>query len=154
MKFVSTCVDQEANGAQVGTFRAFCENGMSSSDPKNKGRRADFCMMLNAKLAATTGETGQDLVDPTKAPDVCTKFKNECDKLGGAPECYSGFCDEVAECIDCPAALVDTGADGTYELEVCAGNGVCRLGWKDGNHKGGNGYCECTAGTRGLACNQ
>ncbi len=35
------------------------------------------------------------------------KFKNECDKLGGPPNCFSGFCDDYAECIDCPSGLVD-----------------------------------------------
>jgi hypothetical protein len=35
------------------------------------------------------------------------KFKNECDKLGGAPACFTGFCDDYAECIDCPSGLVD-----------------------------------------------
>ena len=149
-KFVKKCVDQEANGAQAGTFRAFCEDFATK-----KGRRADFCMNLNAKLAAVTGETGADVIDTTKAPDVCIKFKNECDKNGGGPHCYSGFCDQVAECIECPAGLIDLTGDGNLELEICSGNGRCLLGWYDDtNKKGGNGYCVCSGGARGLACNQ
>ena len=148
-EFLQICVDQEANGAQTGTFRAYCENINSKNSKK-----ANFCMNLNAKLAAVTGETGEDIVDATKPPDVCIKFKNECDKNGGAPNCYSGFCDQVAECVECPAGLIDVGG-GKMELEVCGGNGVCKLGWfDDTNKKGGNGYCECQGGARGLACNQ
>lgn len=149
-QFIKKCVDQEANGAQAGTFRAFCEDFVTK-----KGKRNDFCMNLNAKLAAVTGETGMDIIDTTKAPDVCIKFKNECDKNGGGPRCYTGFCDEVAECIECPAGLNDNNSDGNLELEVCSGNGRCLLGWYDDtNKKGGNGYCVCTAGAKGLACNQ
>jgi len=149
-KFVKKCVDQEANGAQAGTFRAFCEDFNTK-----KGKRNDFCMNLNAKIAAVTGETGQDVIDTTKAPDVCIKFKNECDKNGGGPQCYSGFCDQVAECIECPSGLVDLNGDGNMELEVCSANGRCMLGWYDDiNKKGGNGYCVCSGGAKGLACNQ
>lgn len=149
-KFVTKCVDQEANGAQAGTFRAFCEDFITK-----KGKRNDFCMNLNAKIAAVTGETGQDVIDTTKAPDVCIKFKNECDKNGGGPRCYTGFCDQVAECIECPSGLVDSNNDGNMELEVCSGNGRCLLGWYDDiNKKGGNGYCVCSGGAKGLSCNQ
>lgn len=149
-KFVKKCVDQEANGAQAGTFRAFCEDFITK-----KGKRNDFCMNLNAKLAAVTGETGQDVIDTSKAPDVCIKFKNECDKSGGGPHCYSGFCDQVAECIECPSGLVDMNGDGNMELEVCSGKGRCLLGWWDDvNKKGGNGYCVCQGGAKGLSCNQ
>ena len=116
-KFVTKCVDQEANGAQAGTFRSFCEDYITK-----KGKRNDFCMNLNAKIAAVTGETGQDVIDTTKAPDVCIKFKNECDKNGGGPRCYTGFCDQVAECIECPSGLVDSNNDGNMELEVCSAN--------------------------------
>lgn len=149
-KFVQKCVDQEANGAQAGTFRGFCEDFVTKN-----GKRNDFCMNLNAKIAAVTGETGEDIIDTTKAPDVCIKFKNECDKNGGGARCYSGFCDQVAECIECPAGLVDVNGDGNLELEVCSGNGRCLLGWYDDtNKKGGNGYCVCSGGAKGLACNQ
>ena len=149
-KFVKKCVDQEANGAQAGTFHGFCDD----FEAKN-GKRNDFCMNLNAKFAAVTGETGQDIIDTTKAPDVCIKFKNECDKNGGGPHCYSGFCDQVAECIECPVGVVDMSGNGNMELEVCSGNGRCLLGWYDDiNKKGGNGYCVCSGGAKGLACNQ
>lgn len=149
-KFLTKCVDQEANGAQAGTFRAFCEEFYSK-----KGKKNDFCMNLNAKIAAVTGETGEDIVDATKPPDVCIKFKNECDKNGGGARCYTGFCDQVAECVECPAGLVDLDNSGKLELEVCSANGICKLGWYDDtNKKGGNGYCECGAGAKGLACNQ
>ncbi len=42
---------------------------------------------------------------------------------------------------------------GEFESEVCSGSGVCKLGWKGTSTNGGNGYCECTNGRRGLACN-
>jgi hypothetical protein len=78
----------------------------------------------------------------------------ECDKAGGAPHCFSGFCENVAECVDCPAALVDVNKNGKFELETCGRNGICRLGWKNPNARGGNGYCECQNGMKGLSCNE
>ena len=78
----------------------------------------------------------------------------ECDKSGGAPKCFSGFCENVAECVDCPAALIDFNKSGKFELETCGRSGVCRLGWKNPNAKGGNGYCDCQNGMKGLACNE
>lgn len=74
--------------------------------------------------------------------------------MGGAPRCFTGFCESVAECIDCPSGLVDRDHDGNFELEICSKAGTCRLGWKNVNAKGGNGYCECKDGLRGLACNE
>jgi len=41
---------------------------------------------------------------------------------------------------------------GLVEPVVCGGSGKCKLGWKNDKMKGGNGYCECEGGTRGLAC--
>lgn len=149
-QFVTTCVDQEANGAQASTFRAFCEE----MDSAKAGKDSEFCMMLNAKLAAVTGESGSELTDPTKAPDICIKFQNECNKLQGPPLCYTGFCSEVAECIDCPTSLVDLDGSGILSPHICGGHGVCKLGWKDSQNKGGNGYCECEPGNRGLGCNE
>ena len=34
------------------------------------------CIIMNSKLASISGETGAELVDPTKIPNVCIKFKN------------------------------------------------------------------------------
>ena len=150
-RFVNRCVDEEANGVQADTFRSFCE---SFRDKPEENVSVENCLMLNAKLASVTGETGTEIVDPTKAPNVCIKFKNECEKLGGAPKCYSGFCESVAECIDCPMALVDKNKNGNFVLEICGKEGVCRLGWKNPNSKGGNGYCECKNNMKGLACNE
>ena len=39
-------------------------------------------------------------------------------------------------------------------MEVCGNSGVCRLGWKNPNSKGGNGYCECKNNMKGVACNE
>jgi hypothetical protein len=55
------------------------------------------------------------------------------------------------ECVDCPTAIIEK--DGSFEEEVCANSGICKLGWTN-TEKGGNGYCECSEGTKGLACNQ
>ena len=49
---------------------------------------------------------------------------------------------------------MDTQKNGNFELEVCGKAGMCRLGWKNPDAKGGNGYCECQHGMKGLACNQ
>ena len=150
-RFIGRCVDQEANGLNADTFRAFCE---SFRDKPHEPINADTCLMLNAKLASVTGESGTEVVDPTKAPNECIKFKNECDKMGTSPKCYSGLCESVSECIDCPSALVDKNKNGNFVNEVCGNSGVCRLGWKNPNSKGGNGYCECKNNMKGTACNE
>lgn len=150
-RFVQRCVDQEAAGLQADTLRAFCE---FYRDKPHSRINPETCLILNAKLASVTGEPGNEIIDPTKPPFECIKFKSQCDNFGGPPHCYSGFCESVAECIDCPIAIVDIHNDGNYIPETCGGAGVCRLGWKNPQAKGGNGYCECKSGMKGLACNK
>lgn len=150
--FIKRCVDQEAEGQQADTFRTFCE--YYSKNPSNNAQiNPDACFILNAKLSAVSGENGNEVVDPTKAPNLCIKYQSQCINYGGAPNCYSGFCESVAECVDCPTALIDKNKNGAFTTEVCGGNGICKLGWKNANAKGGNGYCECKNGMKGLACN-
>jgi hypothetical protein len=82
------------------------------------------------------------------------KFNIECYKFGGPPNCFSGFCETNAKCIDCPKALIDPEMLGKLEEETCARNGICKIGWRNIVTGGGNGYCECSAGLRGLSCNE
>lgn len=149
--FINRCVDQEAAGIQADTFRSFCE---SFRDKPNSLINPENCLILNAKLASVTGESGTEVFDPTKPPLECVKFRSNCNNFGGDPSCYSGFCEQVAECIDCPFSLVDKNKNGNFDVEVCGGSGICRLGWKNPNSKGGNGYCECKNGMKGSACNE
>lgn len=149
--FVDRCVDQEAAGLQADTFRTFCE---SYRDKLASNINPEACLILNAKLASVTGESGTEIVDPTKPPNECIKFRSQCNNFGGAPYCYSGFCEMIAECIDCPTALVDKNKNGNFVPEVCGLNGVCRLGWKNPTSKGGNGYCECRSNMKGSSCNE
>ena len=72
-KFLLKCVDEEANAIHASTFRSFCE---MTRDHPIYGVNPDLCLILNAKLATKTGEPGTDMVDPTKAPGICVKFKN------------------------------------------------------------------------------
>ncbi len=72
-KFLLRCVDQESNGLTPATFRAFCEDARASN---NYNINADACILLNSKLSSISGETGADLVDPTKVPNLCIKFQN------------------------------------------------------------------------------
>lgn len=72
---------------------------------------------------------------------------------GGGPLCYSGFCERVAECVDCPIAPVFN-RNGILDTAVCGNAGICKLGWRNEETKGGNGYCECNKGMRGIACNK
>eukprot|EP00744_Colponema_vietnamica_P002111 GILI01003396.1.p1 GENE.GILI01003396.1~~GILI01003396.1.p1 ORF type:complete len:232 (+),score=41.74 GILI01003396.1:85-780(+) len=153
-KYVQSCVEMEAYGTpQITSFISFCEPTPQTASTLTQ-RDREYCLVLNSKMAAMTGETGMDLVDPTKAPSVCARFKVECEARGGPPHCFSGFCDEIAECIDCPYASLDLNGDGYFEPEVCGDAGICRLGWKDPVHKGGNGYCDCLGGMKGLSCNE
>jgi hypothetical protein len=149
--FLQRCVDQEAGGKQADTLRSFCE---SFRDKPTAKINPETCLILNAKLASVTGESGDEVVDPTKAPNLCIKFMSQCQNFGDSPNCFSGYCEQVAECIDCPHALVDKNKNGDFTQEVCGNSGVCRLGWKAPNSKGGNGYCDCKNNMKGLACNE
>lgn len=72
-KFLLVCSDEESNGVQTQTLRSFCE----SSRTKNVFNiNTDLCLILNSKLSSVTGESGADMIDPSKAPGICTKFKN------------------------------------------------------------------------------
>jgi hypothetical protein len=142
------------------TFYSFCQSDYSKNSLTELEQ--DFCKIVNRKLSTVTGERANDLNDPTKSPGLCVKYKNRknklyiqylvCEKLGGAPNCYSGFCDRIAQCVDCPTAVVYK--KGLLEPAVCGNAGVCRLGWTNDKTRGGNGYCVCFNGMRGLACNQ
>lgn len=72
-KFLLRCVDQESNAVQAQTFRGFCEESRTENW---MNINPDLCLILNAKLASITGEGGADIIDPTKAPALCIKFKN------------------------------------------------------------------------------
>jgi hypothetical protein len=61
------------------------------------------------------------------------------------------LCSNIVDCIDCPTAFVKI--EGKMEEEVCGAAGLCKLGWKN-KYKGGNGYCECNEGMRGISCNE
>ena len=132
------------------TIKKSLDEGKISIDVVDNAVR----LILNAKLASVTGEPGTEIIDPTKPPMECVKYRSHCNNFGGAPNCYTGFCEQVAECIDCPGALVDKNKNGDFVMEVCGNSGICRLGWKSPNSKGGNGYCECKNGMKGLGCNE
>lgn len=149
--FINRCVDQEAVGQQADTFRTFCE---SYRDKPTSHINPETCLILNAKLASVSGESGTEIIDPTKPPNECIRYRSHCNNFGGAPLCYTGFCEQIAECIDCPSALIDKNKDGDFVMEVCGMSGICRLGWKSPYSKGGNGYCECRNGMKGLSCNE
>ena len=67
------CVDQESNGANPQTFRGFCEEARTQNAININ---PDTCLILNSKLSSIAGESGGDLVDPSKAPNLCIKYQN------------------------------------------------------------------------------
>eukprot|EP01066_Platyproteum_vivax_P005142 Platyproteum_vivax@DN16562_c0_g1_i1.p1 len=111
-------------------------------------------MALNSKFEAMTGSYAAFPVDPEKPTAICSQFMASCNENGGPPHCFSAFCDQQAECIDCPTASLDQAGEGNYSLEVCGDRGTCKLGWKDPYNEGGNGYCVCEAPWRGLTCTE
>jgi len=155
-KFIAYCVDQEANGVPAETISSFCEISRKSEGPVPKEARVnyDYCRIMNEKLARVTNTDGTENTDPSKSPGLCTKYLNECMKQGGPPNCYTGFCRKVLDCVNCPTALVDTYKDGDLEEQVCGGAGTCKLGWKSKDKNFGNGYCICGEKMSGLACNE
>eukprot|EP00386_Alphamonas_edax_P004269 GDKI01013484.1.p1 GENE.GDKI01013484.1~~GDKI01013484.1.p1 ORF type:complete len:154 (-),score=31.27 GDKI01013484.1:150-611(-) len=149
------CADAEFAGQETTTLLGYCDM-MPSPDGRFTQKDREFCMAMNRKMAAMTGVgvKGLSFFDSTKKPGVCTTFMAYCNKYGGAPHCFSGLCDHATHCIDCPHAFVDRNGDGKMVSEVCGGRGVCKVGWKNRDTYGGNGYCVCTPPYRGMACDQ
>jgi hypothetical protein len=79
-KYINNCVTQEAEGSQVDTLLSFCESLRKPRDTtqpdKQITNKYDLCIMLNDRLSIETGEKSSELVDPTKNPGLCMKFKN------------------------------------------------------------------------------
>ena len=114
--------------------------------------QGDYCSYLATKFDSNYDDEQLE-GDNSDTKGLCRKFMNNCVDQGGAPQCYSGFCDIQTGCIDCPMGPVELGTKiSEIEPVVCGGHGKCRLGWKNQYQNGGNGYCECDKGSKGLAC--
>jgi hypothetical protein len=144
-------MELENKGINPQTLTVFCEN------IKGKfGFRFDYsryCYNLTKALAVIAGESGGNIIDPSKSPNICTIFMIECNQNGGSPKCFTGLCEMKAKCLDCPKALIDPERLGKLEPETCAGQ-TCRIGYRNPITGGGNGYCECKNNMKGLACNE
>jgi hypothetical protein len=80
-KYINNCVTQEAEGYQADTLLSYCESlrkPTSDTTQQNKimNSKYDLCIMLNDRISIETGEKSSDLVDPTKHPGLCMKYKN------------------------------------------------------------------------------
>jgi hypothetical protein len=80
-KYINNCVTQEAEGDQADTLLAYCESlrkpiTETTQQDKQMTNKYDLCLMLNNRLSIETGEKSSELVDPTKNPGLCIKFKN------------------------------------------------------------------------------
>ena len=162
-EYVNTCLNAEIKGVQIKTFLAFCESLALEQDPKYNSSTYQYCLNIHKNIL---GETHQENPDYTPyESDVSEhfflKYKQICDKFEELPkisECYSGFCDKYVNCIDCPSGLNQIDSEFHYEFQVCSGHGICKLGWLNEKNEekrlGGNGYCECYEGRKGLACDQ
>ena len=150
--YITSCNNQELQGQTPLTLFAFCEYSKKHSNPFNIN--TNYCYYINQELSNIAGLTGNEYIDTTKSPLLCSHFQYECNKHKSTINCFSGLCDTIIGCIDCPTALIDRTGNGNFQKEVCGLSGYCRIGWRNTKGKGGNGYCECINGMKGLACNE
>ena len=152
----------EIENAKVPTFLSFCESLEIEQDPKYNSSTYKYCLDLHSRMLDGRKQTGVNKPDYTPyeqdSPEHFFLFyRHECEKFNDLPstQCYTGFCDKYLQCIDCPSGFNIIDNQYNYELQVCSGHGICRLGWlNDRGKKGGNGFCECYEGRKGLACDQ
>jgi len=161
-KYVFESQKSEILGVKVKTFLAFCESWALDQDPKYNSSTHKYCLDLHSRLLDNHQQIGVNKADyDPYEKDLPDKFflnyRLSCEKFEGlsSTQCYTGFCEKYLECIDCPFGFNLVDNQYNYELQVCSGHGVCRLGWlNDRGKKGGNGFCECYEGRKGLACDQ
>lgn len=161
-KYIIKCVNSEIQGAKVPTFLTFCETLALETDPKYNSTTYKFCLDIHNRVLQDhkQPEVNKPDYNPFEldAPSqFFLNYKLNCEKFGNLPtsQCYSSLCEKLVECIDCPFGLNQIDSENNHEFETCSGHGICRLGWlNDKKNKGGNGYCECYEGRKGLACDQ
>lgn len=160
-KYVKKCSNIEIQGEKVPTFLSFCESLGLDRDPKYNSSTYKFCLDIHQSLLEDRKQPDTNKPNYTPyevdSPDLFFfNYKRNCDKFNlPTPECYIGLCEKLVECIDCPYGLNEIDSEGNLEYQVCSGHGICRLGWlNEKKKKGGNGFCECFDGRKGLACDQ
>ena len=159
-KYVNKCVKDQIEGAKIRTFLSFCEALALEQDPKYNASTYKYCIDIHDRLLQNHQQPDDNKADYNPfeldvSENFFVNFRKDCEKFDEIPKtlCYSGFCDKIVECIDCPYGLNQNNQE--LEVQVCSGHGVCRLGWlREKERKGGNGFCECYEGRKGLACDQ
>ncbi|XP_053992272.1 uncharacterized protein LOC128883679 isoform X2 [Hylaeus volcanicus] len=148
-KFISQCALNEGFLKPVISLREFCETSVSA-DPSFTDRDFKYCLELGKRLAKKTGANFAALHTNNHVMGSCSAFLNMCHEHGGGWRCYSGLCDELAACTDCPYVMLQLAPQQPLQPEICADRGECFIGSTTSN----NGYCECDNPFRGLACDQ
>lgn len=146
------CSDDSAHGAPTKSFQTFCESlALEDSSIENNENLSFFCMNILSKLATPTDKYSFYDASPTHS---CAMFQKSCEStLTPKPFCFSGFCDQLLQCIDCPYGIDKESKDNyNFIPKTCSGRGICKLGFLADNDKSGNGFCECERGYKGLAC--
>lgn len=161
-RYVKQCEKTEVYKQKVKTFLSFCESLAIEQDPKFNSSSYKFCLDIHSRIMDNHQQEGANQPDynmfEVDAPEkFFLSYMHQCEKFQEltTAQCYSGFCEKYVQCIDCPAGLNLVDNENHYEFQVCSGHGICRLGWlHDEGRKGGNGFCECYEGRKGLACDQ
>lgn len=144
--YITMCMRSEANDSPLMSLREYCGHSL---DKKSGFTENDYsyCQFLGQRLAMYTGTNFAALHTNNHRKGSCAAFSEACDHYGGGPSCYSGFCDDIVGCIDCPSISLIS-EEGESSLEVCGDRGVCKI-VKDSSS---TGYCDCDDGFRGVAC--
>jgi hypothetical protein len=158
------CANQAAHSVPINSFQTFCESltiesvaGVGSGVPGENDDLSTACTLILSKLVSKNDK--YSFYDEAPA-HACTYFQTNCEATQAPkPFCFSGFCDQLLQCVDCPYGI---GAEreyggnfgGSYNFlpKVCSGRGVCKLGFIAEDGKSGNGFCQCERGYKGLAC--
>ena len=150
--FTLQCADDSAHGAPTKSFQTFCESlELEDSSNESDENLSNFCMSILSKLATPSDKYSFYDASPAHS---CAMFQKNCDlTLIPKPFCFSGFCDQLLQCIDCPYGIDKEGRDYfNFIPKTCSGRGICKLGFLAEDDKSGNGFCECEKGYKGLAC--
>jgi hypothetical protein len=66
--------EQKGNVNSLETLGSLC--GKISTKFNFRVDYSNYCYNLNKALSITVGQSGGNIIDPTKAPNICTIFMN------------------------------------------------------------------------------
>ncbi|KAH0476632.1 MAG: uncharacterized protein KVP18_003021 [Porospora cf. gigantea A] len=143
--FVRECRKADDAGEDVVSLPSFCFDQFKKANDFTEIHR-DECLALADALAESAGyPSGVVVSSDNYYSGTCGKVYTLCIEHKGPPECYSGLCHELVDCLDCPHN--ETWSSHRPYTKKCNHRGECR-------QKKRSAFCECDSGWRGESCNR